>query len=62
MVGFIACCANHTAAITDFACYTDQCRGTETVAASTARQCCVDVEGKFFNRGGGDEGCGTCKG
>ena len=52
----------HTAAITDFVCYTDKCRGNETVTASTARQCCVDVEGKFFSEGRGSETCGTCKG
>ena len=62
MVGFIACCAHHTAAITDVVCYTDKCRGAETVAASTGRQCCVDLEGKFFSIGRNAESCGTCKG
>ena len=62
MVGFIACCAHHTAAITVFQCYTDECLGDKTVAASTGRQCCVDVEGKFFSAGDDSESCGTCQG
>ena len=41
---------HHTAATTELLCFKYTCSG-EKVAASTERQCCVEVEGRFFTLG-----------